>query len=474
ERGLPQADPGDHPPGRRSLHLRRGDHRVRPGRRLVRRQEVGSPAGHHDLRQGRHLWLRTPRRDRRRLTHRRAVLHPAGQRLPSRLHLLRPLGGLCRRSQGHGDPGAGEPDRPRRRARRGALPGVPPPRGSPGGGERPPRGRRPAGRPARHGRRRDASRAGGVRLPRRRRTHPGNGWRGAAGLAPVHHHQRAGRRDGPQVPGGSHQPVKQFPLWVDQEPRPDGLTSDLPEEADVLVVGSGFTGLSAALRLAAAGRSVVVADAGPLARGASSMNGGCVSSDVKAGVKSVFRDHGPAVAREMWETSMRALERARELAERTGSLIHDSGAVALGKGKGDLEDIRATVDWYNRELGAGWEVAGPEDIGRYVGGEAFDCAMVETDSFGVHPARLAFGLAAEVTGAGAVLVEECEVVSIRPEGGGNLGETTKGPIRAGEVILATNGYTTTRPSEKLARKIVPIGSYMIATEPVGHATAERV
>ncbi|HLV90302.1 MAG TPA: FAD-binding oxidoreductase [Acidimicrobiia bacterium] len=268
--------------------------------------------------------------------------------------------------------------------------------------------------------------------------------------------------------------MKQFPLWVDQEPRPDGLTSDLPEEADVLVVGSGFTGLSAALRLAAAGRSVVVADAGPLARGASSMNGGFVSSDVKAGVKSVFRDHGPAVAREMWETSMRALERARELAERTGSLIHDSGAVALGKGKGDLEDIRATVDWYNRELGAGWEVAGPEDIGRYVGGEAFDCAMVETDSFGVHPARLAFGLAAEVTGAGAVLVEECEVVSIRPEGGGNLAETTKGPIRAGEVILATNGYTTTRPSEKLARKIVPIGSYMIATEPVGHATAERV
>lgn len=268
--------------------------------------------------------------------------------------------------------------------------------------------------------------------------------------------------------------MKHISLWVDQEPRPVGLASDLPSEADVLVVGSGLTGLSATLRLAGAGRTVAVVDAGEIAGGASSMNGGFVSTDVKAGVRSVFEKHGPAIAREMWDTSVRAHARARELAERTGTLIHDAGAAAVGRGKRDLEDVRATVDWYNRELGAGWEVAGPEDIHEYVGGDAFDCAMVETDSFGVHPARLVFGLAAEVQGAGAVLVDRCEVVSIRPDDGAHVAETTKGRIRAGEVVLATNGYTTVRPSEKLARKIVPVGSYMIATEPVGHSMAERV
>ena len=265
-----------------------------------------------------------------------------------------------------------------------------------------------------------------------------------------------------------------FPLWVDQSPRPDGLTAELPEQADVLVVGSGFTGLSAALRLAGAGRTVAVVDAGEIAGGASSMNGGMVSTDVKAGVKHVYRDHGPAIAREMWETSVRAHQRARDLAERTGALIHDAGMAAVGKGKADLASITSTVEWYNRELGAGWEVAGPSDVGRYVGGDAFDCAMIETDSFGVQPARLALGLAAAARGAGATLVDGCEVISIRPEGAGHRAETTKGRIRAGEIVLATNGYTTTRPSEKLARKIVPIGSYMIGTEPVGHAMAERI
>lgn len=268
--------------------------------------------------------------------------------------------------------------------------------------------------------------------------------------------------------------MKHLPLWVEQEPRPTGLTSDLPAEADVLVVGSGFTGLSAALRLTAAGKTVAVVDALEIARGASSMNGGFVSTDIKAGVKTVFEKQGPAIAREMWDASVRAHERARELAQRTGALIHDYGAAAVGNGKRDLDDIRATVDWYNRELGAGWEVAGPEDIHRFVGGDAFDCAMIETDSFGVHPARLAFGLAAEAKAAGAVLVDRCEVVSVRKENGRHVAETTKGRIAAGEVVLATNGYTTIRPSDKLAKKVVPIGSYMIATEPVGHTVAERI
>src|SRR5690606_24879837 len=128
------------------------------------------------------------------------------------------------------------------------------------------------------------------------------------------------------------------------------------------------------------------------------------------GARSVFRSHGPAIARDMWETSIRAHARARDLAERTGALTHDNGMAAVGKGKKDLGEIRATVDWYNRELGAGWEAAGPDDIGRYVGGDAFDCAMIETDSFGVQPARLAFGLAVEAKSAGAVLVDGCEVV----------------------------------------------------------------
>ena len=90
--------------------------------------------------------------------------------------------------------------------------------------------------------------------------------------------------------------MKHVPFWVDDYPRPQGMTSELPNEADVVVVGSGFTGLSAALRLSEAGRSVAVIDADEIAGGASSINGGMVSPDIKGGVGAVEARHGPELA----------------------------------------------------------------------------------------------------------------------------------------------------------------------------------
>jgi glycine/D-amino acid oxidase-like deaminating enzyme len=91
--------------------------------------------------------------------------------------------------------------------------------------------------------------------------------------------------------------VKQIPFWVEEHPRPRNITSDLPVESDVLVVGSGLTGLTAALRLARGGRSVAVLDSGEIASGASSVNGGMVSPDIKAGIKLIFDRHGPELGR---------------------------------------------------------------------------------------------------------------------------------------------------------------------------------
>ena len=70
---------------------------------------------------------------------------------------------------------------------------------------------------------------------------------------PVHHDHRSGVRDGLALPGRPRGHVKQSPFWVEEHPRPENITSDLPGEADVLIVGSGLTGLTAALRCPAAG-----------------------------------------------------------------------------------------------------------------------------------------------------------------------------------------------------------------------------
>jgi len=270
--------------------------------------------------------------------------------------------------------------------------------------------------------------------------------------------------------------VKQIPFWVDDHPRPEGLTTDLPPETDYLIVGSGLTGLSAALRLAGAGKTVTVIDEGEIAGGASSINGGMVSPDVKAGVDSVAERYGPEIATEMWASTVRSVELVRDYATRPGvdALIHDAGMAALGRGPKALQRFQRHVDAYRAKFGVEWEVARGPELADIVGGDYFTVAMFEPEGFGVHPARLVFGLAREAQHAGALLVDNCAAVTTSPTENGHSVTTTQGTITAGDVILATNGYTTRKPSRDLARLIVPVGSYIVVTEPIGKEAADLV
>lgn len=270
--------------------------------------------------------------------------------------------------------------------------------------------------------------------------------------------------------------MKQTPFWVEDHPRPTGITGELPSETDHLVIGSGLTGLTAARRLAGSGASVTVIDAGPIAGGASAINGGMVSPDVKAGVSAVHHSHGPEIAREMWESTVRSVEHVRALASEPGidALIHDGGMAALGRGERHRQKFEKTLSWYRGQYGVDWEILGPDDIHRVVGGEFFDVALFEPEGFGVQPARLAFGLAAKVAAEGARLVDECSATSIEQTNSGHVVQTSLGPIAAGNVIVATNGYTTAELSPALSKLVVPIGSYIIVTEPVGPEIAGRI
>lgn len=270
--------------------------------------------------------------------------------------------------------------------------------------------------------------------------------------------------------------MKHIPFWVDDHPRPEGLTTDLPAETDYLVVGSGLTGLSASLRLAAAGKTVTVVDSGDIAGGASSINGGMVSPDVKAGVDTVYSAYGAEIGAEMWASTVRSIDLVRDYATRPGvnALIHDSGMAALGRGDRALASFQADVTWYREKFGVAWEVLSGPEVGDVVGGEHFTVAMYEPEGFGVHPARLAFGLASEVAQAGARLVDHCDARSVERTPNGFVVSTDRGVITAGDVVLATNGYTTRHPSARLARLVVPVGSYIIVTEPIGRDAAAEI
>ncbi len=269
--------------------------------------------------------------------------------------------------------------------------------------------------------------------------------------------------------------MKQAPLWWEDCPRPEGLTSELPSEADVLIVGSGLTGLSAALRLARDGKSVVVVDRGRIASGASSINGGMVSPDIKAGIRVIFDRYGPEVGRRMWEATVRSVELIPEIVAREGldvSMVR-GGMAALGTRADSKERFEKSVAWYRRAVGVDWEVLGPDLVSEVVAGNRFTAALYEPEGLGIQPARFTFGLASSVAAAGAALVDQCAAIEISGDGPGFKVGTALGIVKAGQVVVATNGYTTAEPVPELARQVVPVGSYIIVTEPLGER-AEKI
>lgn len=270
--------------------------------------------------------------------------------------------------------------------------------------------------------------------------------------------------------------MKHAPFWVEDHPRPANLGGELPAETDVLVVGSGLTGLTAAWRLVGGGKTVAVLDSGEVAGGASSVNGGMVSPDVKAGMRAVLSTHGQDIAREIWAATVRSVELVADLASLPGvdALTHQAGLAALGWTSRQRDTFTENVAWYRDNFHTRWELIDGKELGQIVGGDYFDSALFEPEGIGVHPARLSFGLAARVVDMGAILVEHCEAISVQRSGDHLLVRTSEGEVKAGEVILATNGYTTRRPSAVLDRLVVSVGSYIIVTEPLDEEKAAQV
>jgi len=265
------------------------------------------------------------------------------------------------------------------------------------------------------------------------------------------------------------------PFWREDAPLPhhDG---PLPGQADVAIIGAGFTGLNAAREIAAAGLSVVVVDAGTVGAGASSVNGGMVNYGLKAATNKVYKSFGPELGREFWDASLDSIDLVERLIDEENidcSFVR-GGAAELGYSDKDLAEFSSEAAWMEENLDFKTDLYGPDRIGEIVGSDAFHCALVDHAGAGLQPAKFVAGLAAAAERRGAVIVDNARVLRVSRTTSGFQVLTERGRLVCGQVLYATNGYTEKTPSQALRRRVIPVGSYIVVTEPLGADVAERL
>ncbi len=264
---------------------------------------------------------------------------------------------------------------------------------------------------------------------------------------------------------------KSIPYWKDSvDWPPPSSERPMPERADVVVVGSGFTGLSAARCLALVGREVVVVERMEIGGGASARNGGIVHPTLGVSARQLIDRFGEEAARRLYHIVLDGFRFLADLIEdeRIDCHFHPRGAFEAAVKPSHLEGMRDRQRTLAQTFGHETEVIGPQDRAAYVGSDRYCGGWLDPTGATVHPARLTRGLALAAQSAGAQLCAHTPALAIEPQDGGYVIGTPGGRIRAGQVILATNGYTDDLVPG-LRRRIIPIRTTAVATEPMPEA-----
>jgi glycine/D-amino acid oxidase-like deaminating enzyme len=264
------------------------------------------------------------------------------------------------------------------------------------------------------------------------------------------------------------------PVWWDDAPPEPAHERAPAERVDVAVIGGGYCGLAAALTLARAGARAAVLEAGPLGAGASSRNGGMVGGAIKldwTGLAERFGEDGAAALMDGARASFDYLE---DLIAREGfeADYRRTGRLLLACNPAQFRALQRQVKALG-ERARGVRIVARARQREEIGSDLYHGAVVIDEAAGLHPAKLHAALRAAARAAGAELHGHAEVQRLERSASGLRLHTARGVLRSDHALVATNGCTGALTPE-LRRRIVPVSSYIIATEPLPADLAARL
>ncbi len=243
--------------------------------------------------------------------------------------------------------------------------------------------------------------------------------------------------------------------------------------ADVCVVGAGYTGLSAALELAERGYEVCVLEAEKAGWGASGRNGGQLCTAYNKSLADIEAMLGPEAARICWEVAEDGKDLIRRRVETHGIECDLKwGYLHAAARPSHLDHLKKIDDEWGRYGGQPTAILDKAGLEERLGTTRYHGALWESNAGHLHPLNYALGLADAVVAAGGEVFENSRVKRLEMEPN-PIAHTDKGRVSARYLVIAGNAYLG-RLAPPLYRRLMPVGSYIVATEPLGRERARSL
>ena len=241
---------------------------------------------------------------------------------------------------------------------------------------------------------------------------------------------------------------------------------------DICIVGAGYTGLSSALHLSNLGYSVAVLDAHRVGFGASGRNGGQLGAGQRIYQDELVSKIGENNADKLWHLASDAVSTVKDIIKTNKIDCHiKPGIATLGFNSKEVKELHNYAEYLEKRYSyIGLELLNPEDCNNLCCSEKYTGGILDMNAAHLHPLRFVFGLAKAAVTAGTDIFEHSEVIKLVP-GKVNSIITKLGEIQSDFVVLGCNGYLGNL-EPKVSAKVMPINSFIIATEPLGHRAEE--